>query len=158
MLFRSPLLPLREGPATHMHDPGQRQAPPQELFVLKENQGKLDSRADEGRWMSYSDESKGHRVYWSGRHCVTIECNITFDTSILTTPGDTQAEGEPATQVTQNNAHVPQPQTPAIDPTHANPPEGLNQQTNHRAEVTECANHQCMCVISLMAHSVALAM
>ena len=95
------------------------------LFVLKENQGKLDPRADEGRWMGYSDESKGHRVYWSGRCRVTIKRNITFDMSIPTAPGDTQAEGEPATQVAQNNAHVPQPQTSAIDPMRADPPEGL---------------------------------
>ena len=46
--------------------------------------------------------------------------------SIPTAPGDTQAEGEPATQVAQNNAHIPQPQTSAIDPTHIDPPKGLD--------------------------------
>ena len=34
------------------------------VYTLKEDHGKLESKADKGRWVWYSDESKGHRVYW----------------------------------------------------------------------------------------------
>ncbi|KAF8590915.1 hypothetical protein K439DRAFT_1328255, partial [Ramaria rubella] len=43
------------------------------VYVLKENSGKLEAKADEGRWVGYSDESKGHRIYWPGKHRVTGE-------------------------------------------------------------------------------------
>jgi hypothetical protein len=32
------------------------------VFVLKESSGKLESKADKGRWVGYSDESKGQGV------------------------------------------------------------------------------------------------
>jgi hypothetical protein len=56
------------------------------VFVLKESNGKLESKADEGKWVGYSDESKGHRVYWPGKRRVTVERNITFDVPVLVTP------------------------------------------------------------------------
>ena len=37
------------------------------VFILKEYQGKIDPKADEGRWVGCSYESKGHRVYWPGK-------------------------------------------------------------------------------------------
>jgi hypothetical protein len=74
------------------------------VFTLREDRGKLESKADEGRWMGYSDESKGHRVYWPGKCRVTIEYNVTFDESVLVTPDDTQTEGELSTQGSQSVA------------------------------------------------------
>jgi hypothetical protein len=38
------------------------------LFVLKQDRAKLEPKPDEGRWVGYSDESKGHRIYWPGKH------------------------------------------------------------------------------------------
>jgi hypothetical protein len=39
---------------------------------------KLDSRAKEGRWMGFDEQSKGHRVYWPGKRIVTVERSVTF--------------------------------------------------------------------------------
>ena len=63
------------------------------VFVLREHSSKLDARSDEGRWMGYSDESKGHRVYWPRKRHVMVEHNVTFDAPILVTPADALAEG-----------------------------------------------------------------
>jgi hypothetical protein len=93
------------------------------LFVLKQDRGKLEPKADEGRWVGYSAESKGHRVYWPGKRRVTVERNVMFDETVLITPDDTQTEGEPITQnnrrVTPHNQPPPQPPeapTARIDP------------------------------------------
>jgi Reverse transcriptase (RNA-dependent DNA polymerase) len=91
------------------------------VFTLREDRGKLEAKADEGRWVGYSDESKGHRVYWPGKRRVTVERNIAFDESILVVPSDAQTEGEPTTQTSQGAArhdHLPAPRTllPPDDP------------------------------------------
>jgi hypothetical protein len=59
------------------------------VFIFRENTSKLEPKAEEGRWMGYSDEIKGHRVYWPGKHCVTVKCNVTFNAPVLVTPTDT---------------------------------------------------------------------
>lgn len=64
------------------------------VFVLKENGGKLEPKTDEGRWLGYSDESKGHRIYWPRKHHVTMECNITFEAPILITSNDTPSTND----------------------------------------------------------------
>ena len=56
------------------------------VFVLKQDGGKLDARAEEGQWVGYSDESKGHRIYWPGKHRVTVERNVTFDAPVPVAP------------------------------------------------------------------------
>jgi hypothetical protein len=119
------------------------------VFTLREDRGKLDARADEGRWVGYSDESKGHRVYWPGKRRVTVERNVTFDESVLVIPSDTQTEGELTTQNSQGAArhdHLPAPRAllppadppaPRIDPLEGfeapDPPEEPPQGRGHRA-------------------------
>ena len=80
-------------------------------FVLKEDSGKLDAK-DEGRWVGYSNESKGHRVYWPGKCCVTIECNVTFNAPILVTPANALTEGESVTHGSQGISSTPHGQPP----------------------------------------------
>ena len=58
-------------------------------FVLKEDSNKLEPKTEEGRWMGYSNESKGHRIYWPGKHRTTIECNVMFNAPILVMPNNT---------------------------------------------------------------------
>ena len=63
--------------------------------------GKLDARAQMGRFVGYNSESKGYRIYWPGKHSVLVERNIVFHgnntktnenpTTIL---GNLLAEGE----------------------------------------------------------------
>jgi hypothetical protein len=61
-------------------------------WVLKEDCGKLDAKADEGRWVGYSRESKAHRIYWPGRQRVTNERNISFDNTVAIPSGDMSVE------------------------------------------------------------------
>ena len=95
------------------------------VFTLREDRGKLEAKADEGRWVGYSDESKGHRVYWPGKRRVTVERNVAFDEYVLVVPSDVQTEGELTTQNSQGVAqhnYLPAPQAllppaaPRIDP------------------------------------------
>jgi hypothetical protein len=101
------------------------------LFVLKEDHGKLESKSDEGKWVGYSNESKGHRVYWPGKRRITIEHNVTFDAQILVTPTDALTEGVPTTQGSQHVSGLqgqppppPEP-APATDPAGIDPLEGF---------------------------------
>jgi hypothetical protein len=50
-----------------------------QAFVLKQDARKLDAKADEGHWVGYSNESQGHRTYWPGQRCITVERNVTFN-------------------------------------------------------------------------------
>ena len=55
------------------------------VFMLKTNTGKLDSKGTEGRWLGYSGISKGHRIYapnWQ----ITVEHNISFKDMVLRVP------------------------------------------------------------------------
>src|SRR5882724_5808371 len=62
------------------------------VFVLKQDRGKLDSKTEEGYWVSYSEDSLGHCVYWANKRCVTMEHNITFDGKEVLVPGNMQNE------------------------------------------------------------------
>ena len=62
------------------------------VWVLKEECGKLDAKADEGQWVGYSRESKAHRIYWPGKQYVTNERNISFDDTITIPSGDMSSE------------------------------------------------------------------
>ena len=70
-------------------------------YVKDLKAGKLDARAQLGRFVGYDSESKGCRIYWSSKHTVSIERNIVFnENDILTVDktavisGDTMDEGE----------------------------------------------------------------
>ncbi|KDQ19184.1 hypothetical protein BOTBODRAFT_102950 [Botryobasidium botryosum FD-172 SS1] len=53
------------------------------VWVKIEGRGKLDQRADEGRWVEFDKESKGHHVYWPQKHTVSIERNVVFNNTHL---------------------------------------------------------------------------
>ena len=78
------------------------------VWVLKEDRGKLDAKADEGRWVGYSRDSKAHQIYWPGKQRVTNERNISFDDTVVVTPGDATAENKHEdAQHHQQTAHDP---------------------------------------------------
>src|SRR5882672_6146645 len=52
------------------------------VFVLRKGCSKLDEKAEEGRWVGYSPDTQGHRIYWPGRHHVSVERNIVFDMTV----------------------------------------------------------------------------
>lgn len=78
------------------------------VWVMKEDQGKLDAKADEGCWVGYSRDSKSHQIYWPGRHRVTNECNLLLDDSVTVTPGDVMGENTRASA--ESNQHDAQDQ------------------------------------------------
>jgi hypothetical protein len=52
------------------------------VWVLKEDHGKLDVKADEGQWVRYSRDSKAHQIYWPRKQCVMNKCNVSFDDTV----------------------------------------------------------------------------
>ena len=63
------------------------------VFIMKENSGKLDSKATEGRWLGYSGVSKGHRIYGPNRQ-IMVERNVTFENTVLQVSGPIPIAGE----------------------------------------------------------------
>jgi len=70
-------------------------------YVKDLTAGKLDARAQVGRFVGYDSESKGFRIYWPNKRSVSVERNVVFNEDDVLTendnviiPGDALAEGE----------------------------------------------------------------
>ena len=70
-------------------------------YVKDLKAGKLDARAQVGRFVGYDSESKGYRIYWPEKRTVSVERNVVFNENdvhsvenITVIPGDSLAEGE----------------------------------------------------------------
>src|SRR5882762_4938951 len=81
-------------------------------YVKDLKAGKLDSRAQLGRFVGYDSESKGFRIYWPNKRSVTVERNVVFNDSDVTTdttaviPGDlSEGEKEKIIQVPETNTN-----------------------------------------------------
>ena len=48
-------------------------------YVKDLKAGKLDARAQLGRFVGYDSESKGYRIYWPGKRTVSVEHNVVFN-------------------------------------------------------------------------------
>ena len=57
-------------------------------YVKDLKAGKLDPRAQKGRFVGYDSESKGFRIYWPEKRTVSIERNVVFNLNDLLTEGD----------------------------------------------------------------------
>ena len=94
--------------------------------MLCEACSKLREKSDEGHWVGYSLDSQGHCVYWPGKCHVTVEWNVTFDTTVLIQQ-DVMAEGEQdAPGISQNPTPTPtasSPDTSSPDPLQGFEPE-----------------------------------
>ena len=84
-------------------------------YVKDLKAGKLDPRAQVGRFVGYDSKSKGYRIYWPGKRTVTVERNVVFnENDVCSTEnpaiihGDTLDEGERNKIIQQppNNAEV----------------------------------------------------
>ncbi|KDQ11296.1 hypothetical protein BOTBODRAFT_94371, partial [Botryobasidium botryosum FD-172 SS1] len=66
------------------------------VWVKIEGRGKLEACADEGHWVGFDGESKGHRVYWPKKHAVSVERNVFFNRTHLVsfTPGDNSSPND----------------------------------------------------------------
>ncbi|TDL21242.1 hypothetical protein BD410DRAFT_689829, partial [Rickenella mellea] len=94
------------------------------VWVKVENGGKLEPRAKIGRWVGFSAESKGHRVYWPERSIVTVERNIKFDEHVPTSNAD---ESEPADDPPQPMQAPPDAPDPLENFEEQQAPEGRPQ-------------------------------
>ena len=84
--------------------------------------GKLDSRAQIGRFVGYDSESKGYRIYWPHKHSVTVERNVVFNEDDILVKndhvvisGDVLAEGE-RDKVIQHPLNTPKPENDQPEP------------------------------------------
>jgi len=57
-------------------------------------QSKLDARAQEGHWMGFDDNSKGHRIFWPEKHTISVECSIIFSDQSAPASDGIPLEGE----------------------------------------------------------------
>ena len=100
--------------------------------------GKLDARAQVGRFIGYDSESKGYRIYWPNKRSVTVERNVVFnEDDVLTAddvtiiPGDTLAEGErdkiiqPPSGNNAKHDNVSEPEPEANSQPEAEPPNSI---------------------------------
>jgi hypothetical protein len=57
-------------------------------YVKDLTAGKLDARAQKGRFVGYDSKSKGYHIYWPEKWSVSIERNVVFNPDNLLTEGD----------------------------------------------------------------------
>jgi hypothetical protein len=62
------------------------------VWVLKEDHGKLDEKADKGPWVGYSRESQAHQIYWPVKQRMTNERNVAFNNNVTVSPSELSAE------------------------------------------------------------------
>lgn len=100
------------------------------VWVLKEDHGKLEAKADKGHWVGYSRDSKSHHVYWPGKHRVTDERNLQFKESVTVPstnmPKDDQAHDKPtqhsSKDLKRDEEDAPQAEDPETQPQHDSSP------------------------------------
>jgi len=92
------------------------------IFVICKGCSKLDEKAEEGHWVRYSADTQGHRTYWLGKHHVSVEWNVMFDTTVPVKK-HSMAKGEQNAlgigQTADNSAPnhtAPPPNVPSPDP------------------------------------------
>jgi hypothetical protein len=66
------------------------------VYALQQNAGKLEPKAEEALFVGVDNESKAYRVYWPTKHCVSVECNVTFAPPSVVVARDVLDEGESA--------------------------------------------------------------
>lgn len=102
--------------------------------------GKLEPRAEEGRFVGIDSESKGYRVYWPGKNRVSIERDAYFnekealDADKAPIEGETDIPSKPDHCQHLNNSQNP-PHTPLSIDNEPNQPE-LNPET----QITESSD------------------
>ena len=83
-------------------------------YVKDLKAGKLDARAQLGRFVGYDSESKGYRIYWPTKRSISVERNVIFNDADITAdpttviPGElSEGEKEKIIQVPENNSSQP---------------------------------------------------
>jgi hypothetical protein len=63
-------------------------------WVKRLGVGKLKPKAKEYHFVGIDNESKGYRIYWPEKNCVSVERNVYFNESEVLEPEDAPIEGE----------------------------------------------------------------
>jgi hypothetical protein len=117
------------------------------VYVCLQDAGKLEAQAEEAIFVGVDEQSKGYRVYWSMKHRISVEWNISFTPPSIIVAEDVPVEGESAAAPAKSNAqHVsppvtnipstpprisqPLPPPPAPRSTRVRPPVGYYQALN----------------------------
>ena len=88
-------------------------------WVKRLDVGKLESRAEECRFVGFDSESKAFRVYWPGKNRVSIERDVYFNEKEALEPDEVQIEGE--TDILPNSTrHQVSQHTETSPPTKTN--------------------------------------
>ncbi|GBE86172.1 hypothetical protein SCP_0900490 [Sparassis crispa] len=111
----------------HLPDLGDLHEFGAKVWVRIENAGKLDSKAREGRFVGYSTESKGYRVYWPDKHAVSVERNVRFiDETVIADEAQPEGAIEAVVPSSPSTLHQPQQKpkshTEPPAPSSVNPP------------------------------------
>ena len=77
-------------------------------WVKRLDVGKLEPRAEIGRFVGVDSESKGLRIYWPGKNRVSIERDVYFNEKDVYEPEEVLIEGD---SNTHTNFNAPQPST-----------------------------------------------
>ncbi|OSX56539.1 hypothetical protein POSPLADRAFT_1160060 [Postia placenta MAD-698-R-SB12] len=70
---------------------------------------KLELKSCKGHWVGFDSQSKAHRIYWPGRHTVTVEHDVQFaaDTAPASVTTPALAKGETTTNIAQSTLSTP---------------------------------------------------
>jgi hypothetical protein len=79
-----------------------------EIWVHVPNAGKLDRQASKARFIGYDGETKGYRVWWPGKNCISVERNIVFAEKDIPISTEQDAEVEAHRQITVPTATEPE--------------------------------------------------
>ena len=108
-------------------------------WVKRLDVGKLESRAEECRFVGFDSESKAFRVYWPGKNRVSIERDVYFNEKEVLESDEVQIEGDTdiltnstLPQLSRDTGILPSTKTnPDIAPndteTTETPPETVNR-------------------------------
>ncbi|KAL7278122.1 hypothetical protein ACG7TL_008093 [Trametes sanguinea] len=96
-------------------------------WVLQQNTGKLDPKSKPGRWVKYSLESKGHKIFWPEHRTVSIERDVRFEPSedvAVTVRVQSEGEQSPPGSVLNapaSSSNSSNPYTPSASPSPSLP-------------------------------------
>jgi hypothetical protein len=66
------------------------------VYILQQNAGKLEAKAEEALFVGIDNKSKAYWVYWPMKHRVSVECNVTFALPSVIVARDVLDKGESA--------------------------------------------------------------
>jgi hypothetical protein len=91
------------------------------VWVHDTKTGKVGTRAKEGRWVGYDENSNANRIYWPDKRSVAVERNVKFSQTYEPTPLDDdmvlEGENEPLDETTSSTLPpAPPAPMPEVEP------------------------------------------